>query len=166
VAGSAKGKKVSDQGQVSSEAEFPAEGTEEYKALNREWIAEFRGNGGQLGGPFAGVPLLVLNTTGSRTRQPRANLVTYTIDGGRLVIVAAKEGDATKHPDWFYNLRANPEVTVELGTERFAARAVVLEGAERQRMFDRIVAEIPPEFAGYLEKTHLEIPVIVLDRVA
>jgi deazaflavin-dependent oxidoreductase (nitroreductase family) len=112
------------------------------------------------------VSLLVLNTTGARTGQPRTNLVTYTIDKGRLVIVAAKEGDATRHPDWFNNLRANPDVTVEVGSETFPARAVVLEGEERQRIFDRIAAEIPPEFAGYLQKTHLQIPVIVLDRVA
>jgi deazaflavin-dependent oxidoreductase (nitroreductase family) len=157
---------ISDRERVAVEAGFPAEGTEEYKALNREWIAEFRANGGQLGGPFAGVPLLVLITTGAKTGQPRANLVTYSIHDGRLVIVAAKEGDAIRHPDWFYNLRANPGVMVELGAERFAARAVVLRGAERQRLFERIVAEIPPEFAGYLEKTQIEIPVIALDRVA
>jgi deazaflavin-dependent oxidoreductase (nitroreductase family) len=156
---------MSDREQTYAVSSLPAEGTEEYKALIQDIIAEFRANGGQVGGPLAGVPLLLLTTTGARTGRPRTNPITYTIDNGRLVFTAAKEGDATKHPDWYYNLRANPDVTVELGTETFPARAEVLQGAERRRLFDRIAAQLPPAFAGYLHKTRLQIPVIALDRV-
>ncbi|MGH2535407.1 MAG: nitroreductase/quinone reductase family protein [Thermomicrobiales bacterium] len=144
---------------------LPAEGTAEYKNLIQGIIAEFRANGGQVGGPLAGMPLLLLTTTGARTGLPRTNPVAYMPDNGRLVLTAAKEGDVTKHPDWFYNLRANPDVTVELGTEIFPARATILEGAERQRIFDQYAAAAPPEFNTYLHKTHLEISVIALDRV-
>jgi deazaflavin-dependent oxidoreductase (nitroreductase family) len=156
---------MSDREQTYSVSSLPAEGTEEYKSLIQGIIAEFRANGGRVGGPLAGLPLLLLTTTGARTGLPRTNPVIYLVDGGRLVFTAAKEGDATKHPDWYYNLRANPDVTVELGTETFPARAVVLEGAERQRLLDRIAAHLPPEFAGYLHKTHLQIPVIALVRL-
>ena len=156
---------MSDQAQTYPSSSLPAEGTEAYKALIQDIIAEFRANGGRVGGPLAGVPLLLLTTTGARTGLPRTNPVTYIVDNGRLVCTAAKEGDAMKHPDWYYNLRANPDVTVELGTETFPARATVLAGAERQRLFDRYAALAPPEFAGYLHKTHLEIPVIAVDRV-
>jgi deazaflavin-dependent oxidoreductase (nitroreductase family) len=156
---------MSDRELADLVSSLPAEGTEEYRALIQEIIAEFRANGGRVGGPLAGVPLLLLTTTGARTGRPRTNPVTFIVDDDRLVFTAAKEGDATKHPDWYYNLRANPDVTVELGTETFPARATVLQGAERQRLFDHIAAHMPPEFAGYLHTTHLEIPVIALDRL-
>jgi deazaflavin-dependent oxidoreductase (nitroreductase family) len=156
---------MSDREQTYSVSSLPAEGTAEYKTLIQAIVAEFRANGGQVGGPLAGLPLLLLTTTGARTGLPRTNPVTYVVDNGRLVFTAAKEGDATKHPDWFYNLRANPQVTVELGTETSPARAVVLEGAERQRLFELIAAHLPPDFAGYLHKTHLQIPVIALERL-
>ena len=156
---------MSDQEQTLDLSALPREGSEEYKELTYGLIAEFRASGGQLGGPLAGVPLLLLTTTGAKTGLPRTNPVAYTTDRGRLVCVAAKEGDATRHPDWFYNLLANPNVTVEWRRETFPARATVLEGAERQRLFDQYAAAAPPAFAGYLHKTHLEIPVIALDRL-
>jgi deazaflavin-dependent oxidoreductase (nitroreductase family) len=157
---------MADHAQLFSISELPAEGTEEYKARTQEIIDEFRANGGRVGGPLADLPLLLLTTTGARTGLPRTNPVSYITDGDRLVFTAAKEGDTTRHPDWFYNLRADPVVTVELGMETFPARAVVLEGAERQRLFERIAAGIPPEFAPFLQKTHVEIPVIALERLA
>ncbi len=156
---------MSDHEQTYDVASLPAAGTEEYRALTRDLIAEFRANGGKIGGPLTGVPLLLLTTTGARSGQPREILVTYTTDNGRLVIVAAKEDeDATRHPDWFYNLRAHPDLTIDTGTEAFPARATILEGAERKRLFDQIAAEMPPEFAVYLDKTQIEVPVIALDR--
>jgi deazaflavin-dependent oxidoreductase (nitroreductase family) len=156
---------MSDFEQIDDVSSLPPEGSEEYKGLIQDIIAEFRATGGQVGGILAGMPLLLLTTIGAKTGRPRTNPIVYTIDNGRFVFTAAKEGDATKHPDWFYNLRANPDVTVELGTETFPARATVLAGEERQRLFDQIAADIPPAFASYLHKTHLEIPVIALDRV-
>jgi deazaflavin-dependent oxidoreductase (nitroreductase family) len=155
---------MSDQEQTLDATSLPEEGSEEYRAFTQGVIAEFRANGGQVGGPLADLPLLLLTTTGVRSGQPRTNPITYTIDNGRIVFTAAKSGDATRHPDWFYNLRANPNVTVELGTETFPARATVLAGTERRRLFDQIAANVPPEFAPYLHKTRIEIPVIALDR--
>ena len=76
---------------------------------------------------FAGAPLLLLTTTGARSGQPRVAPLAYTTDNGRLVVIASK-GGAPTHPDWFHNLRANPEVTVEVGTETFPARATITEG--------------------------------------
>jgi deazaflavin-dependent oxidoreductase (nitroreductase family) len=156
---------MSDHEQTYDVSSLPAEGTEEYRVFTQELIAEFRANGGQVGGPLAGLPLLLLTTTGARSGKLRTNPITYMTDNDRIVFTAAKEGDATRHPDWFYNLRANPDVTVELGTETFTARATILEGSERQRLFDQISATVPPEFESYLRKTHIEVPVIALDRV-
>jgi deazaflavin-dependent oxidoreductase (nitroreductase family) len=156
---------MSDHEQTHDVAALPAEGTEEYRAFSQALIAEFRANGGQVGGPLAGLPLLLLTTTGARSGKLRTNLITYMTDKGRLVFTAAKEGDAIRHPDWFYNLRANPDVTVEVGTGSFRARANILEGAERQRLFDAISAAVPPEFESYLKKTHIEVPVIALERL-
>jgi deazaflavin-dependent oxidoreductase (nitroreductase family) len=153
-----------DHAQTADATSLPAEGTAEYRAFTEEVIAEFRANGGRVGGPLAGLPLLLLTTTGARSGLPRTNPIAYFSDNGRLVVTAAKTGDATRHPDWFHNLRANPDIIVELGSETFSARATILEGAERQRLFDQIAADIPPEFASYLHKTHIEIPVIALER--
>ena len=108
--------------------------------------------------------MILLTTTGAKSGKPRTTPVAYTLDAGRLVLVAAKDRDVARHPDWFYNLRANPDVTVELGREMFPARATILTGEERQRLFDRIAAEIPADFAGYLQKTHIEVPVIAIER--
>lgn len=155
---------MSDHTQTYDATSLPAEGSEEYRAFTQALIAEFRASGGQVGGPLTGLPLLLLTTTGARTGLPRTNPITYLTDSGRLIFTAAKEGDATRHPDWFYNLRANPNVTVELGTETFPARTTILEGAERQRLFDQIAANVPPEIASYLQKTRIEIPVIALLR--
>jgi deazaflavin-dependent oxidoreductase (nitroreductase family) len=156
---------MSDHEQTYDVSSLPAEGTEEYRSLARDLIAEFRANGGKVGGPLTGVPLLVLRTTGAKSGLARENLVAYTTDNVRIIVVAAKENDVPRHPDWFYNLRAHPDVTVESGTETFPARAMILEGAERRRLLDQFAAEIPPEFAVYLHKTHVETPVIALDRV-
>ena len=87
----------------------------------------------------------------------------YTVDDGRMVVMGSK-GGASTHPDWYYNVRANPEVTVEIGTDSFPARAMVTEGEERQRLFDQMAAQMPG-FAEYQHNTTRQIPVIVLTRV-
>jgi deazaflavin-dependent oxidoreductase (nitroreductase family) len=139
---------------------------EEQQDLNHFVITEFRANGGQVGGPVADLPLLLVTTRGAKSGRPITTPVTYIRDGGRLVITANKSEDATTHPDWFYNLLAMPEVTVELGAESFAARGIVLEGAERERLFTRIAAAVPPRFAGFFRNAHHPIPVIALERQA
>ncbi len=131
--------------------------------FNQKIIAEFRANGGIVGGPFAGSTILLLTTTGAKSGQPRINPLVYTTDGDKLVIVASKAGAPT-NPDWFYNLVANPVVTVERGTEQFQARATVPEAAERERLFNQAAAHMPG-FADYQRNTTRTIPVVVLERI-
>jgi deazaflavin-dependent oxidoreductase (nitroreductase family) len=131
--------------------------------FNQALIEEFRANGGKVTGQFAKAPLLLLTTIGARTGQPRTTPVVYTRDGDQLVIIASK-GGAPTHPDWYHNLVANPEATVELGGERFAAQASVPEGEERQRLFDQMAAKMP-NFAEYQRNTTRLIPVVVLERI-
>ena len=90
----------------------------EFKEFNRNLIEEFRTNNGKVGGMFEGAPLLLLTTTGARTGEARVVPLAYTKDGDRFVIIASK-GGAPSHPDWYYNLGTNPEVTVEVGTKSF-----------------------------------------------
>lgn len=138
-------------------------GTTSMRQFNEDLIAEFRANGGKVGGRFAGRPLLLLTTTGARSGQPRVSPLVYTTDGDNLVIIASK-GGAPSHPDWYHNLVANPEATVEVGTEQFRVRARQAEGAERRRLYDAQAAMMPA-FAEYEQKTTREIPLLVLERV-
>jgi deazaflavin-dependent oxidoreductase (nitroreductase family) len=134
----------------------------DYNEFNRQLIEEYRANGGRVTGMFAGAPLLLLTTTGVRSGQPRVAPLAYTTDNGRWIVIASK-GGAPTHPDWYYNLRANPEVTVEVGAESFPARATITTGAERQRLFDQMAARMP-NFAEYQRNTVRQLPVIVLER--
>ena len=131
-------------------------------AWNRQIMEEFHVNAGKVGGPFEGVPLLLLTTTGARSGQRRTSPVGYLPDGDRLIIYATRGGLPT-NPDWYYNLLAHPEVTVEVGTETFEVTAVVLTGEERDRLYARQV-ERAPVFAEYQAKTTRKIPVIALYR--
>lgn len=130
---------------------------------NEKIIAEFRANGGRVGGPFEGKTLLLLHTTGAKSGLERVNPVACTTDGDRLVIIASK-GGAPDNPDWYHNILAHPEVTVEVGTEQFAARAEVVPEPDRTRLYNKMV-EIMPGFAEYQQKTSRVIPVIRLTRV-
>ena len=136
----------------------------DYNEFNRKLIEEFRANGGKVGGMFAGAPLLLLTTTGAKTGQPRVAPLAYTTDNDRLVVIASK-GGAPTHPDWFHNLRVIPDVTVEVGTETFPARATIPAGAERQRLFEQMAAQMP-NFAEYQRNTTRQIPVVVLERAS
>lgn len=136
--------------------------TAEYRAFNQNLIDEFRANGGKVGGMFEGAPLLLLTTTGAKSGQPHMAPLAYTTDNGRMVVIASK-GGASTNPDWYHNLRANPDVTVELGTESFLARATIPEGGERQRLFDQMVAQMP-NFGEYQRNTTRQLPVVVLER--
>lgn len=136
---------------------------EQVSGFNENLIAEFRANGGKVSGFFADAPLLLLTTTGAKSGQPRVAPLIYTTDNGNLVVIASK-GGAPANPDWFHNLRANPEVTVELGTETFQARAAVPGEAERKRLFDQ-VASLMPNFAEYQKNTTRQIPVVTLERI-
>ena len=107
--------------------------------------------------------MLLLHTVGAKSGQPRVSPLVYTSDGEHMVIIASK-GGAPTNPDWYYNVKANPLVEVERGTERFQARATIAEEPERTRLFDQMVAE-RPGFGDYQRKTTRVLPVIVLERV-
>jgi deazaflavin-dependent oxidoreductase (nitroreductase family) len=136
--------------------------TDEFKNFNENLVAEFRANGGKAGGMFEGMPLLLLTTRGAKSGQTRVSPLAYTKDDDRFIVIASK-GGAPTNPDWFHNVRANPEVTVEVGTESFPARATVPQGGERQRLFDQMAAQLP-NFAEYQKNTTRQLPVIVLER--
>jgi deazaflavin-dependent oxidoreductase (nitroreductase family) len=131
---------------------------------NKQIIEEFRANGGKVGGYFEGADLVLLTTTGARTGRQVTTPVMYLEDAGRIVVIASYAG-ADHHPAWYHNLRAHPEVTVELGTEKFRAKAAtVTDPAERDRLYARM-AEKAPQFAEYEKKTSRVIPVVTLDRI-
>lgn len=131
---------------------------------NQAIIAEFRANGGNVGGQFARTPLLLLHTTGAKSGQPRINPLAYTTDGDRLVVIASK-GGAPSNPDWYYNVTANPLVTVEVGTERFQAQATIAQEPERTRLYTQMATAMPG-FAEYQRNTTRIIPVVVLTRTS
>src|SRR5215470_3856105 len=129
---------------------------------NRQTIEAFRANGGKVGGMWEGRPLLLLTTTGAKSGRRLTNPLMYMRDGDRLLVFASK-GGAPTNPDWYHNLLAHPEVTVEVGNETFEATAHVTEGAERDQLYAR-QAELYPGFAEYQAKTTRKIPVIALTR--
>ncbi|MBC8161060.1 MAG: nitroreductase family deazaflavin-dependent oxidoreductase [Roseiflexaceae bacterium] len=135
----------------------------DFNDWNANIIREFRSNRGNVGGQFAGATLLLLRTTGAKSGQVRTNPLVYTVDGDQLIIIASK-GGAPTNPDWYYNILANPTVTVEVGMEQFQARAIVPAEAERTRLFDQMAAQMP-NFAEYQRNTTRQIPVVVLERL-
>jgi deazaflavin-dependent oxidoreductase (nitroreductase family) len=130
---------------------------------NAAIIEEFRANAGKVGGPFSGAPMLLLHTTGARSGKEHVNPLVYQAVGEDIAIFGSKAGAPT-HPDWFHNLLANADVTVELGTDTVQVRARVAEGDERDRIFAR-QKEIMPGFADYETRTTRVIPVVILERV-
>jgi deazaflavin-dependent oxidoreductase (nitroreductase family) len=130
--------------------------------FNSSIIEEFRANGGKVGGPFDGAPLLLLHSTGARTGAARVNPMMYLADGDRLYVFASK-GGAPVNPDWYHNLLAHPRATVEVGEERYEVDATVLTGAERDEIYQRQATRYPG-FAEYQAGTSRIIPVVALDR--
>jgi deazaflavin-dependent oxidoreductase (nitroreductase family) len=134
----------------------------DFNAFNAAVIDEFRNNGGKVTGMFAGAPLVLITTTGAKSGRRRTTPIVYTTDGDRLVIIASKGGAPTS-PDWYHNLVANPDVTVEVPLETFEARARVAEEPERERLY-RAQAALMPNFDAYEKATTRKIPVVVLER--
>lgn len=133
------------------------------KEYNRALVEEFRANGGKLSGRLANSSILLLTTIGAKSGQPRTTPLGYGKDGDRIVVVAANAG-APAHPDWYFNLVAHPEVTIEVGSERFEARAIIAEGADRERLIAN-QAEIVPWLPAQQAKTDREIPIVVFERL-
>jgi deazaflavin-dependent oxidoreductase (nitroreductase family) len=133
--------------------------------FDQDIVEQFRANAGRiLCGPFAGRTLLLLTTTGAKTGRLLTKPLGFTRDGDRYVVIASK-GGAPTNPAWYHNLIADPRVTVEVGDERFEARATAAQGEERDRLFAQQAAQIPV-FGTYQQMTARQIPVIVLERVS
>ena len=126
---------------------------------NRKVIEEFRANRGRVTA-FARRPLLLLTHTGAKTGKRRTNPLAYFRDGDRYVIVASK-GGAPTNPDWYYNLLANPQATIEVGIEQLAVTAEPASPVERQRLWARVI-ERNPAFKEYEKKTRRIIPLVIL----
>ena len=130
------------------------------KAFNRAVIAEHRANGGKLSGPMAGRTVLLLTTTGARSGEPRTTVLGYGGSGGRYVVIASNNG-APSHPAWYLNLLANPVATVEVGPEKFQARASTAPPEEREEL-----AKLVPYLESQQKLTDRQIPLVVLERVS
>jgi deazaflavin-dependent oxidoreductase (nitroreductase family) len=136
----------------------------DWNEWNKGVIAEFRANDGKVGDQFEGATMAVITTTGAKTGAKRENPLVRLDDGGKTYVIASK-GGAPDNPDWYYNLLANPEVTVELGDETFTARAKPVEDdAERDRLYAEQVKRFG-SFADYEKMTDRRIPVIELERI-
>ncbi len=137
----------------------------EYENFNDKIIAEFRANAGTVGGPFQGAPLLLLHHTGAKSGTERVNPLMYQQVGDSYAIFASFAG-APRDPDWYYNLAAHPDTTVETGTDTIRVRARVANPREREPIWNK-QKEIAPGFAEY-EKSAAPrvIPVVLLDPVA
>lgn len=129
---------------------------------NAPVIEEFRANGGKVGGRWEGGRLLLLGTTGAKSGAKRVTPMTYLPEDDVLYVFASKAG-ADVHPDWYHNLVANPDVTVEVGTESYEAVATPLERADRDRVY-AAQSELAPGFKTYQDGTTRIIPVVALRR--
>ena len=136
----------------------------EFDQMNAAVITEFRETGGKAGGVFEGKPLVLVHHTGAKSGTARIAPLVPLLDDGRIYIFASK-GGADTHPDWYRNLVAHPEITVDLGTDTFAATARVLDGDERDGVYAKQVA-VEPQFGEYQRKTERIIPVVELVRAS
>lgn len=132
------------------------------KRFNQELVEEYRANGGALSGRMATSRLLLLTTTGARSGLSHTTPLGYGVDGARLIVIASNNA-AASHPAWYYNIVAHPDVTIELGSERFAARATIIEQDAREPLLP-LITERVPFFASQQEKTARQIPIVILER--
>lgn len=132
--------------------------------FNAKIIDEFRANDGRVGGMFESMPILLVHHTGAKSGAKRINPVAYLENDGRYAIFASK-GGAPLNPAWYYNLKANPRATVEVGTETVPVVVSEATGEERDRLYAAQAQRIPA-FAEYEQKTDRRIPVLVLTPTA
>jgi deazaflavin-dependent oxidoreductase (nitroreductase family) len=131
--------------------------------FNAKIIEEFRANRGRVGGPFQGMPILLLHHRGAKTGVERVSPLAYQDLGDGAIAVFGSKGGAPTNPDWYHNLVAKPEARVEIGTETIEVRARVAEGEERDRIWEKQKRDVPG-FAGYERNTPRIIPVVILER--
>ena len=132
-----------------------------WQGRNEPIIKEFRENGGKVKG---WAPLILLTTKGAKTGQSHIIPLMYVPYGNQILAIASK-GGAVKNPEWYHNVLAHPDVTVEVGDEKFETTARILSGAEREKAFEKAVEVFPP-YGKYQKKAPREIPVIALERPA
>lgn len=130
---------------------------------NTKIIEEFRANEGVVGGPFEGANLLLVHHTGAKTGIERVNPLGYQRVGEAYAIFGSKAG-ATTDPDWYFNLRANPRASIEVGTDTIEVTARVAEGEERHEIWERQKTNVP-QFAEYEKTANRDIPVVLLEPV-
>jgi deazaflavin-dependent oxidoreductase (nitroreductase family) len=133
------------------------------KEFNQQVITDFRANNGKVGGQMENLPLVLVTMTGAKSGRTITLPLAYSIDGNRIVVIASYAG-APHNPSWYHNLVAHPVVTVELGGEKYQAKASVATGAERDRLFKQ-QADLLPIFNDYQKKTTRRIPVFILERI-
>jgi len=133
------------------------------KQFNEGVIKDFRANGGKVGGQMENIPLLLVTMKGAKSGRTITLPLAYSKDGNRFVVIASYAG-APHNPSWYHNLVAHPDVTIELGGEKFQAKVSIAQGAERDRLFKQQADQLPI-FNEYQQKTTRRIPVIVIERV-
>ena len=118
-------------------------------------------SGGRFGWDLMKMPVIELTTTGRKSGQPRETILNYGVDGDRIILIASFGGD-DRHPQWYRNLQANPEVSVRIGTETRRMRATTATPEEKPRLWAIMTAGYPG-YDGYQRKTDRDIPVVVLE---
>ena len=135
----------------------------DFTEFNKKIIEEFRANAGVVGGQFAGAPMLLLTTTGAKSGRSHTTPLVYSKDGDYIVVIASKAGAPT-NPAWYHNLKAHPTVSLEVGAQRFQAKAVITAGEERERLFNAQASQMAV-FNDYKKKTTRQIPVIKFQKI-
>jgi deazaflavin-dependent oxidoreductase (nitroreductase family) len=157
---------------TANDADVQAVAEEESKPWEREWTAEgiknwnnnvieeFRANGGKVGGAYEGGDMILLTTTGARSGKQHTVPLGLLADAERLIVSSFIE---TNYPAWYHNLRANPAVIIERGTERFAATAIIPVGEERERLWTQVTEQQPLLLEHQAKTTH-PLPLVIFER--
>ncbi len=149
-------------GGVTDDTPFNEQPTAVINEFNDGVTQEFRANGGQVGGQFAGVPILLLTNTGAKSGNTRLNPLAYFDIDGKIYVVGSF-GGADKDPAWVHNLRAHPHAHIDIGTDGYDVVAHELSLSERDALYPKVVEQVPV-FADYQEKTDRAIPIFELRR--
>jgi deazaflavin-dependent oxidoreductase (nitroreductase family) len=131
--------------------------------FNTEMIEEFRANGGRVGGPWAGTTLILIHHIGARSGTERVTPLGCSRQGDGRFVSVASNGGSPAHPDWYHNLKANPMIKVEVGTQTFTVLAEELDGTARASLWPKLVAQYP-SIGEYQARTTRQIPVFMLTR--
>jgi len=126
-----------------------------------QWLYEK--TDGRIGRSIGGRPMLLLRTVGRKTGESRTSALLYVPDGERYAVIASKGGDV-RHPGWFHNLAASPDVEIQIGRERIPVKARVAEGEERERLWAKANEVNQGQYDTYQSRTDRKIQVVVLER--